>query len=379
MHHAPPFPTTASAVVAAWLGTRVARLAPLGNGGFSGAPVFLVQWDDGAAAVLKRVATDADRAARAAWVHRLIVLARSRGVVEVPAPLVTSAGATLAADAAGGWWELVPFVTGAAVEAPATKHVAAALAVVGRMHAAWQHGAVGASPDDVTTPAVAPAVAKRIQQATMLARHPWVERRRALGANRAAERHRIVDEVVPLWDRALAIFVACGGKRAVARVAGAHAVWVPLQPVIRDVWFRHVLFAPCTCGEAWPPRVAAVIDLHGAAIDTPATDIARLAGSWWVSGTGTAVEAWLSDAVDAYAAVRALTAAERALVPWLHAAGVVCALDNWFRWVAEEGRIFADVPGVLTRVVRLLDALPAALEWLARDAAESTGARGGRP
>jgi hypothetical protein len=49
----------------------------------------------------------------------------------------------------------------------------------------------------------------------------------------------------------------------------------------------------------------------------------------------------------------------------LHAAGVVFGLDNWFRWVLEEGRTFSDPTAALLRADRLLAALPVALQELA--------------
>ncbi|MFM9011464.1 MAG: hypothetical protein ACKON8_11515 [Planctomycetota bacterium] len=56
-------------------------------------------------------------------------------------------------------------------------------------------------------------------------------------------------------------------------------------------------------------------------------------------------------------------------MPWLHAVGVICSLDNWFRWVVEERRVFADAPRVRARLERLVEALPGALAWLAVDSA----------
>ena len=132
--------------------------------------------------------------------------------------------------------------------------------------------------------------------------------------------------------------------------------------MLRDVWADHVIFAP---GSA--ARVAGIVDLHAAGIDTPATDVARLAGSWRPPRRPHKVDpaaAW-PEAVAAYEAVRPLSAAERAVVPFLDAAGVICGLDNWFRWTLEEGRSFPDEAAALARIDRLLDRLPAAVGWLA--------------
>lgn len=356
-------PCTAPAAIAgAWLGAAPLWLEPLPGGGLSGAPVVLVRPERGAACVLKRVGRDAGDAPRATWVHALVAWARNRGVVELPAPLATPGGATLVADSGGGLWELVPFVTGASVERADTRHLRAALEVLARLHAAWCDAPAG-PPGRVGGLAAPPAVLRRSRQAAALVRDPWMARRAAVAPTHVAAPDGLVAAVVSRWDRAIALLAAGAGRRAVARIAAAAARGVPLQPVARDVWYDHVVFEQraATAG----PRVTALIDLHGAAVDTPATDVARLAGSWWSTALGPGCETWLAEAVEAYAATRPLSAAERALVPWLHAAGVVCALDNWFRWVVDEGCVFPDGARVLARIDRLLDALPWALEWLA--------------
>lgn len=349
-------PPTALAVIArTWLGAGPLHLEPLSGGGLSGAPVMLVRPGRGAACVLKRVARDAASESRATWVHDLVVRARRRGVVELPAPLATACGATLVADSGGGLWELVPFVAGTSAAVADRRHLQTALEVLARLHAAWCDVPGGA--------AAPPAVVRRIRQAAALVREPWTSRRRAVPVVRAGATAGLVTDVVARWDRAIAILAALGGPAVVMRIAGVRARAVPLQPVVRDIWYDHVLFA--APAPAAGPRVMAIIDLHGAAIDTPATDIARLAGSWWSTSVGPRCETWLEEAVEAYAATRPLSADERALVPWLHAAGVICALDNWFGWVVEGGRVFPNSARVLARIDRLLDALPWALGWLA--------------
>jgi Ser/Thr protein kinase RdoA (MazF antagonist) len=355
-------PSTAPAAIAeAWLGAAPLRLEPLPGGGLSGAPVVLVRPERGPACVLKRVGRDAAAAPRATWVHALVARARDRGVVELPAPLATPDGATLVSDSGGGLWELVPFVTGASVESADTRHLRSAVEVLARLHEAWGDAPAGPT-GSVGGPAAPPAVLRRSLQAAALVGDPWTARRAAAAPTHVAAPPGLAAAVVSRWDRAIAMLATGAGRRAVTRIADAAALAVPLQAVVRDVWYDHVLFEPR--GPAAGPRVTAIIDLHGAAVDTPATDVARLAGSWWSTTLGPRCETWLAEAVEAYAVTRPLSAAERALVPWLHAAGVVCALDNWFRWVVEEGRVFPHAARVLARIDRLLDALPWALEWL---------------
>jgi hypothetical protein len=66
-----------------------------------------------------------------------------------------------------------------------------------------------------------------------------------------------------------------------------------------------------------------------------------------------------------------LSAAERKALPLFNASAVVLGLDNWFRWVLEEGRSFP-VAAALGRVDWLLNGLPEALQALS-----SAGATGG--
>ncbi|MFN7813567.1 MAG: hypothetical protein ACK5SI_12995, partial [Planctomycetia bacterium] len=67
----------------------------------------------------------------------------------------------------------------------------------------------------------------------------------------------------------------------------------------------------------------------------------------------------------AYHRLRPLSVAERAVLPVLMATGVVFGLDNWFRWLIEEKRRFHQPERVLGRIDRLLEDLPAALDFLA--------------
>ena len=371
-------PTDLGSIAATWLGERPTRLESLGSGGLSGAPVVRVGRADGCDVVLKRVAGDTAATGRAAWVHTLIHRARSHGVRELAAPLFTPAGATLVADTGGGVWELVPFMAGRPLERPSTVEVARAMDVLACLHEAWSSDAGDGGPPRASAPPS--SVVRRIEQARTLARLPWSLRRdRCLpllsaitgGADAIAP---LVADVMETWERAIVMFTALDGTRIVRRVAGMKPAPLLLQPVLRDIWFDHVLFEgrpPGGPGSDRHTRVAAVIDLHGAGVDSPATDIARLAGSWWSPDLGVACDAWLAAAVDRYSARRALGAGERALVPWLHAVGVICALDNWFRWVVEERRVFADAPRVRARLARLVEALPGALAWLAVDSAAS--------
>jgi Ser/Thr protein kinase RdoA (MazF antagonist) len=339
-HHLP------AAVVAAWqLGAGI-EIEALSRSGFSGSEVYRVSCGD-RRLVLKSFARDTTPT-RARWIHRLVRHLTVAGLAEVPALTPASDGDTIVTDADGTMWELARLVSGTPDDAPDERRTAAAMAVLARLHGAAATFAGGhAHCDDP------PAVARRRSQAAALSAHPWAARRDAAGAPRAA---RVGDPMLDRWDAAIAVAEAHSAAAAIAAVATFPLVSLPMQPVLRDVWSAHVLFDAAG-------HVAGIIDFHAADLDTPATDLARLLGSWWATGAeGGAAAA----ALDAYERVRPLAPGERQLVPWLDAAGVVCGLDNWFRWTVEEGRAFPNLQAVLTRVDRLLARLPGALATLCR-------------
>jgi len=342
-HHGHRLP---AAVAAAWQLGPGTEIAALSRSGFSGSEVYRVSCGD-RRLVLKSFA-GGTAPTRARWIHRLVRHLTAAGIAEVPALAPAGSGDTIVTDGAGTMWELARFVSGAPDAAPDEQRTAAAMDVLARLHRAAATFAGGHSRCGDP-----PAVARRRSQAAALSAHPWAARRDAAGAPRAA---RVGDPMLGRWDAAISVAEAHSAAAGIAAVAASPLVSLPMQPVLRDVWSEHVLFEPT--GD-----VAGIIDFHAADVDTPATDLARLLGSWWATGTeGGAAAA----ALDAYEQVRPLTPGERRLVPWLDAAGVVCGLDNWFRWTVEEGRAFPNPQAVLARVDRLLDRLPRALATLGR-------------
>ncbi|MFM7106997.1 MAG: phosphotransferase [Planctomycetaceae bacterium] len=330
---------------AEWFGAAPVEVGPLSGPGFSGAAPTRVR-PRGAAAwhVLKPFAAGTPRD-RAEWIHGLARHLADSGVAEVRRPLATPRGGTVVADGRGVLWEMMPFVEGVATASPGPARAAAAAAMLARVHVA-----AAALPGALPRPGRSAGAARRISGARDLLARSWRIRRESWAAGGA---------FAARLDRAIAIFETSRGDRAVAAVAAAREDDVTVQAVLRDVWSEHVLFA-----AADPPRVAGIVDLHAAGIDAPATDLARMLGSWRRAGAADAnpLRTW-PEAVAAYEGVRPLDEVERRLVPFLHAAGVVCGLDNWFRWTLDDGRTFPDAATV--RVDRLLEDLPAALEWLA--------------
>jgi Ser/Thr protein kinase RdoA (MazF antagonist) len=333
---------------AAWLGADSVRLAPLAGGGFSGSAVQLVEHvATGRKFVLKRFpeSTPPDRCA---WVHALMKHLRAAGIAAVPEVIdrrhaAAGASPTIVGDGEGGCWELVAFMPGRSTDRPTPGQAARALETLATLHVA----AAGLSAAAASGPS--PGVVRRREQARHLLALPWRQRRAAIGMDADAAVLARFDEAIDVFDRA-------GGTRALERIAATEAGPLALQPVLRDIWSDHVLFA------AEGERVSGIVDYHAAGIDSPATDLARLLGSWTLAGERRAmslVDAW-QDAIAAYERVRPLVPGERRLVPWLHATGVIFGLDNWFRWTLEERRTFSDAARMHERIARLVAALGSA-------------------
>ncbi|MGB8851956.1 MAG: aminoglycoside phosphotransferase family protein [Pirellulales bacterium] len=350
-------------VCAAWGHGRLRSWMPLAATGFSGASLYVVSFADVPGRfVLKPFAANVPRQ-RAEWVHQLMHHARHAGVTEVPQLLTTAAGGSVGESEDGGLWELVEFVEGQPCASPTSAQAAAALVAVARVH-----GAVASWPGAVPDHGPSRGVVRRMEQARNLLGRSWATRLEAADSRDGTA--ELAQEVRALCRDADRILAGPLGRRSLTAVAEAGIGAVHRQAVLRDIWSDHVLFDPMA-----PARVAGIVDFHAAGIDTPLADLARLLGSWEIEvPLGLAVVPSLADrwaeplAAYEQASGRSLAAADRWLCGWLSASAVICSLDNWFRWILEENRHFADASRVLARIRRLLVDLPAAVEWLSHAA-----------
>jgi hypothetical protein len=347
---------------AAWFGDARVKLVPLGATGFSGSQVLLAHPPGmGERYVLKSFAAGVS-VARAGWVHALMRHLHDAGIAAVPKLIECrpesrhGAGTgrgdrmnTLAADPTGTLWELMPFMPGSPRSCPTISEAVAALETLARLHRA-----AATLPGEPRSKAQPACLHRRIEQARAMLERPWAARRVALGERGDPAIARCLDEAVSIFTRA-------GGERVVRHVADLKPQPMHVQPVLRDIWSDHVLFDDVG-------GVAAVIDYHAAAIDSPATDLARLLGSWGAAaGEGPLLDRW-RPAVAAYETIRRLDDAERLIVPLLHATGVVFGLENWFRWTLDEDRSFPDWGRVRARVAALVAGLEAAIVEAAKSA-----------
>jgi homoserine kinase type II len=331
----------------AWLGDRDALVEWLARDAFSGSSIVrLCGGDPEGDLVLKSFPATARP--RIAWVHGLMTSLRAAGCLEVPAVVAGRSGGTVIEDGHGRAWEAVRFVPGIATDEPSVGQAKAAAAAVARLHraaAAWP-----SAPPRVAVP---PAVTRRIEQAGRMLSEPWHSVAAPGGPGTS-----LGDALAARVVQAAAIARETGLAGVLQRVMAEGAAPGMLQAVVRDLWSSHVLFATVE-----PTRVAGIVDFHAAAVDTPATDLARLLGSW-CRGAAIPMDDACREALAAYESIRPLSAEEHRLVPWLDATATIFGLDNWFRWVLVEGRRFEGSARVLERVDRLVGRLPEAVAWL---------------
>jgi len=347
-------PALLMALCRRWYTSPPVSVAPLATQGFSGSQVFAVELPSTPGRFVLKSFHAGATVDHARFVHGLVRHLRAEGVAEVPEVIPAVDGDTVVRDAEGQLWELSRFASGVPVPCPTPAQAAAAATALARLHLA-----AAGLPGHPSRPGIPPGVERRIDRARRLLTQPWPVRRAAWSQG---GRPLLADATAAAVDdrvaTAIAIVDACGAERLLARVAALRPDPCVLQPVLRDVWCDHVLFA-----ERRRDAVTAIVDLHAAGIDTPATDLARLAGSWAAPAGGERLslgERW-PEAFAAYCAVRPLSAVESALVPMLHATGILFGLDNWFRWTMEDQREFSDPQRMLARIDSLLEELPAAL------------------
>jgi Ser/Thr protein kinase RdoA (MazF antagonist) len=326
---------------------------PALGGGFSGSPVVAVRTPAGSGAVLKAFAPGTTLE-RAAWIHGFMDHLTASGVAAVPRFLETVGRGTVAVDADGTLWELATRMPGAAVDRPTGDQVSAAMTALARIHLAstgWAREPARVGP--------APAIIRRVAAARELLADPW-DRPRATAANPDPFHDRIAGR------RALAagVIEPVRFRRLLGAIAVIEPAPTPLQAVVRDLRADHVLFTVARPPRAETATVSGIVDFHGAAIDTPATDIARLLGDWATGARGVVWGDCWDSALDAYGRVRPLRADQRALVAWLAATAVVFGIDRWFRWILDERRSFPKSALVEARLDRLLHMLPGAFDLL---------------
>ena len=290
-----------------------ATVHPVACPGFSGARLWQVEHGDQRFA-LRRWPAPAGPPSRLYEIHGLQRHLACRGL-PVPAPTPSIAGGVIV-EIDGAWWELAPWMPGAADywHDPRPAKLIAAMQTLAQLH-------LGAA--DYVSPAgrgglqnaASPAITRRDQRARALLGGELEILRTAVRRAAASADGPLAAEALDLLQRAL--------PSLAARLATWPVVELPTQWRLGDVWHDHVLFT----GD----RVTGVIDFGAAAVDWPAGDVARLLGSLVADDPAR----W-SQGLAAYEAIRPLADNERRAVRLLDASGTVLSTANWLQWLFVE-------------------------------------------
>jgi homoserine kinase type II len=150
-----------------------------------------------------------------------------------------------------------------------------------------------------------------------------------------------------------------------ASLLSACQLITPVQVVLRDVWSAHVLF-----GETPDTRdaVTGLVDFDALRVDSVATDLARLLGSYAQKDA----LAW-QQGLAAYEEVRPLSVTERQLVTAYDQTAALLTGVTWLQWVLVDKKTFP-----LHVVLARLDATLSRLEHLSSQLRTTRTGNGGQ-
>lgn len=329
------------------------RVQSLGSaGGLSGAQFWKLHLDsayDSQTFCLRRWPRNHPSRAQLEWIHLVLKQVWGNGCAFVPKPLTNQLDQTfLELD---GWlWEISPWMPGLA-DANAAKDENRLLQMMfslAKFHQAAAQIHLDFRPSE--------GLLSRLKQ--LLAVPDLVQ-------NLKSQAHSMIPGLsheVPLLQKVQHLrsqFVQCGvfqAERLLADFPGqcdktfkstrgaVDGCVLPLQPVIRDVWWDHVLFTE--------NQVTGLVDFGGMKVDSVAFDISRLLGSC----LGQDDSQFWQKGIAAYQQQRPqhpLTELEFRLIPWLDQTGVLLAVAHWLCWLWLEQRTFENIEKVKSRIDHL--------------------------
>jgi Ser/Thr protein kinase RdoA (MazF antagonist) len=340
----------------------VSSVEPLGSaGGMSGAQFWRITVARGAVRgspdpaqpgifALRRWPPEHPSADRLQFIHAVLRHTASHGIDFLPLPLTTTGGESFVRYG-GRLWELAPWMPGKADygHSPSTEKLRAAMTALAKFHVAVSNFPRTSAPGSAGGP-------------NAIVRH--LTRLRELTPERICELSRSITdstwpELAPLARQFVAalphaIPLAAGQLEPLAKIN------FPLHPCLRDIWHDHVLFT----GD----EVTGLVDFGAIDFDTPATDIARLLGSFtsvsplpFREGQGEgSIRATLDqsqtwhDGLAAYNTIRQLSPDETRATYALSISGNILAGCNWIEWIYHKGRQFENRQQVLKRFQRIV-------------------------
>jgi Ser/Thr protein kinase RdoA (MazF antagonist) len=311
----------------------IGAIEPLGNaGGWSGSRLWRITGQT-RLLCLRRWPESTARD-RLLLIHYVLTQVAARGIDFVPVPIAAPATGETFVEQAGHFWELTPWLPGAANyrARPSRERLAAAMVALARFHAVgFQVSGFGVQGEGV--PAPGPAVLERLELVERLLAGEVARIAEACKQGLSLELDMRAERILPLAPGKLPLLLE--PLRAAARLS------LPLSPAIRDVHHEHVLFT----GD----RVTGLIDFGALRIDTPLADLARLVGS--LAGDDPLARRF---ALQWYGSVRPLTGQDRELIDLLDLSNVVLSGLNWLRWLYVERRDMGPLPPILKQLDDIL-------------------------
>lgn len=316
----PPLAPDVAAVLARFALPGNIRCEPHASDGLSGGRVWKIVAEE-RAWCLKRYPAEHPTAERLAAIQAAVRAAADRGLQFLAPPIADRTGAT-AVSWDGRLWELAPWLPGAAVNVPSAAQAQAAFAALGRLHETWRDlpwDGLAIDLDSHQSMGPAPGLQARLRLLVEL---------RGIDIDRWAHAsQKFADEP---WSRSI-IGILTAFRESASRVEtvlrSALREVVPRHVCLRDARPEHFLFVA--------DRVSGVIDYDAVRVDSPLADLARLVSEWNLPEV-----AGRLPGIEAYDALRPLSAAEHTVLHAFRLSAAALTGMQWLKWIFEDGRTF---------------------------------------
>lgn len=342
-------------IVESFCGAKPARIRTLDRDseGFSGAVVLRVVVQETPQApeldyCLRGWPPDSLPRERLLGLHRLLEHIHKSGVTQVPVPLRSKFGTTIYAEASQ-FWQLEPWLPGIAdfSSDPNDARLRNTMTVL----AQWHEAASRFEPRESEATwfksfaaANSPTVADRLDRVERFQKQDVAKLRQLLQQTTSLPQWGAeLDELVSLSRRILDLF-ELSAERIAENLSSYRNLRFRLHPCLRDVWHDHVLFE----GD----QVTGLIDPSAARSETPATDLARLLGSF----LGNDDERW-DVAISAYRGVRPLSDREATLARIIDQSTVLLSGLTWLERLFVHRQNYSNPSRVLDRLRQIASRL----------------------
>ena len=299
--------------------------------GFSGAQIFQVKTSIGDFA-LRAWPSNGPEIQRLRALHRLLSHIFSRGVENIPVPILSSQSSSVV-EMFARHWQLEPWMPGKSTfhDNPSD----ARLVDVMKCLASWHNAAADFSEAKCfeTKQGESPGIVARAEQLKKL--------KSSLSRRLDVKRMNAPQDFVLVVNDTLQQFELLADKIA-RQLTFASNLQVRCQPCIRDIWHDNLLFTE--------DRLTGIVDFGAAMSDNIAIDLARCLGSL----LGDDKSRW-DTAINQYQQLRQLSNDELTLIEVFDQANVLLSGTTWiFRFLNGEQQLASD-KRVIDRMQMFLD------------------------